>query len=341
MLDFAGSVSTSVAVEHEGSISASGWQIPPLKHLAPPGGASPSGFRQFDSIVADNHNMRVLIAVSVAGLLCFGPAKADMHWRPRSDAAWRDAKEQGRPLLIEVWADWCRPCQRMDREVWSDARVIAAARKFVQVSVDISRADMTSAESLIFGTHGVHPIQVLPTIILLDPWGDVILFNEGYIQVSELAPMLNEVPADYNPVRTARESLLSDRNNSRALVTVGLLYQRSTAYGVANRYYREALTKAGAKENERQREEILFGIAMNEVRRADWKSARKELERFRREFAGSTLMDQVLFGLVVTDLRQNKTKDATQHLSELRSAFPQSDATASAGRMVERGRTAR
>jgi len=169
-------------------------------------------------------------------------SKGEINWRTHSDAVWEIAKKEGKPVLLEVWADWCAPCKAMDREVWSDQRIVDLSKKFVCVSLDMSRQNAIYAESIVFGSHGRYPVKVFPTILLLDPWREMLLFSEGYIHAKELAAILNEVPRDYNPVRTPREALNSDRNNSRALTRVGELYDQSTAFGIANRYYTEALT---------------------------------------------------------------------------------------------------
>ena len=266
--------------------------------------------------------------------MAFAGSKTDMHWRPESAGAWMVATESARPILVEVWADWCQPCKRMDQEVWANARVIDTAKKFVQISVDASRRDPSQIGGIVLGKHGIHLVKALPTVMLLDPWGETLSVNEGFVYPAEMAAMLAQIPADYSTVRVQREALLSDRNNSRALASVGILYQRNSAFGIANRYFKEALSSSGAKEDERQREQLMFGIAVNEINLADWKAARKHLEEFRSAFSGSALLDQVLFGLVVTDVRQNKMKDAQKHAAELRSAFPKSKAVTEADRLL-------
>jgi len=223
----------------------------------------------------------------------------------------------------------------MDRVVWSNAHVIEASQKFVQISVDMSRRDKNRLGGITLGKSNIQMVRALPTIMLLDPWGETLLVVEGTASVRELTAVLNGIPADYSSIRAQREALLSRRNNSRALADVGLFYQRGSSIEIANRYYKEALSGSGAKEDDRLREELTFGIAMNDGRLSDWKAARKRLEEFRAGFPNSTLMDQVLYTLLVADVKQNKGKDARQHLAELQSSFPGSKLVAEASRMVE------
>lgn len=282
-----------------------------------------------------------LVTLFSSPSLVFGGNQGAMKWRPLSDAAWNEASEQARPVLIDVWAEWCKPCKQMDREVWTDSRVIEAAKSFVQISIEISRRDFAQLGPITLGKYGIHVLTAVPTVMIVDPWGETVAVREGFLHPTEVATMLKQIPPDYGAVRVYREALIKDRDNSRALAGVGLLYQRNSAHGIANRYYREALSSSGAREDERQREQLMFGIALNEVRLGDWRVARKHLEEFRVVFPGSKLLDQVLFSLVVTDVRQNKMKDAQKHATELRSAFPNSESSSAADRVLEGNRPER
>jgi thiol-disulfide isomerase/thioredoxin len=262
------------------------------------------------------------------------PSKSQIDWKNRSDELLLSARQTGKPFLVEVWADWCQPCRRMDREVWSDPRIIAESQKFVCLSVDVSRAKNGKYDDAIRGLHGNYPVHVIPTFFILDPWGEVILVNEGFIGANEFAAILREMPSDYTPVRTWREALVTERDNSRALQQVGLLYQKSMAFGVANRYYREALQCGGAREDESLTQELRFGVAMNEVRRADWRSARKSLEEFLNDFPNSNLLDQVILGFMIADVKQGKLSSAQQWFEKLKATYPNSDVVPIAGRLI-------
>ena len=81
--------------------------------------------------------------------------------------------------------------------------------------------------------------------MLLDPWGESLAVYEGFVHSDENGCSLMQIPADCGAVRAQREALLSHRDNSRALASVGLLYQRNCAFGIASRYFKEALSGSG------------------------------------------------------------------------------------------------
>lgn len=56
--------------------------------------------------------LRHLFAVALAALMFSPLALADSRFEAFSEERLQDAKEQGGPVLVEVYADWCSTCAR-------------------------------------------------------------------------------------------------------------------------------------------------------------------------------------------------------------------------------------
>ncbi len=54
------------------------------------------------------------------------------------DAALQTAKDAHRPVLLDVYADWCAPCVLMDRSVFAKENVREALAGFVRLRVDVT-----------------------------------------------------------------------------------------------------------------------------------------------------------------------------------------------------------
>ena len=85
----------------------------------------------------------------VAGIAVFaGPyLSAERQLTTQDGIKWLSSEEQGlalaraqnKPVLIDFWSVRCPPCIKLDRETFSDPRVVAEAQRFVCIKIDGTR----------------------------------------------------------------------------------------------------------------------------------------------------------------------------------------------------------
>ena len=119
---------------------------------------------------------RVLWTLAVAGILFVQwPMLKGLFYRatgaeaPKSTIAWRsdfesalaEAKQSGKPLLVDFSASWCPPCIVMKHDVWPDPAVSrAVADNYVPVLVDVD--DPRNAEvARLYGVGGIPYVVVV------------------------------------------------------------------------------------------------------------------------------------------------------------------------------------
>lgn len=100
-------------------------------------------------------------------------ADAASGFRSDFKAALQEAEEKQVPLLIHFYADWCMPCQRMEREVFTNP----AVKEYLSSHVIPLKVNSDHRQDLV-NRYGV---QTLPSDVLIDPLnGRVIALNAGY-----------------------------------------------------------------------------------------------------------------------------------------------------------------
>lgn len=74
------------------------------------------------------------------------------------DDALAQATRENKPLVIEFYAVWCLPCQRMEKETFADARVKALFEKIVLLKIDTDKEPALSEK---FGVVGLPDIRLI------------------------------------------------------------------------------------------------------------------------------------------------------------------------------------
>lgn len=87
-------------------------------------------------------------------------------WRTDFSAALAEARQAGKPVLLDFTASWCPPCQIMKHEVWPTEEVRQlVSERFIPVLLDVDQAASRTATA----RYGVNAI---PTIIIVDADGN-------------------------------------------------------------------------------------------------------------------------------------------------------------------------
>jgi len=85
-------------------------------------------------------------------------------------------KQEGMPILVDFYADWCPPCKKMDEDTYTDARVIQMSQQFIMVKVNVDDEPMLS---------NAYKIKYIPTAVFLDSNGHEVYRKTGYADASQ------------------------------------------------------------------------------------------------------------------------------------------------------------
>ena len=93
-----------------------------------------------------------------------------IQWLEYDEKLLQKAIAQSKPVIIDFTADWCIPCRELEERTFSSPVVIAKAKQFVTVRVDLTHATRPESRSLMER----YRIKGVPTVVFLDQRGNEI-----------------------------------------------------------------------------------------------------------------------------------------------------------------------
>jgi thioredoxin:protein disulfide reductase len=123
-------------------------------------GLNKVGFRSFKWLLGG--------AAIIGGVLMVQTLlKPGVEWEMYSQEKFDTAIAEGKPIVLDFYADWCIPCLELDRVTFVDTGVIDALDPFLRMKVDLTNFDSEESEALRqqFNIIGV------PTIVFINETG--------------------------------------------------------------------------------------------------------------------------------------------------------------------------
>jgi thioredoxin-related protein len=142
--------------------------------------------------------MRTLILLSLSFLIRFGVSAQDqIKWMKFEEAIAANAKDP-KMILVDVYTDWCGWCKKMDKETFTDSKVVAHLqenfyavklnaenknRKFEFMGKTYSEAEMAAAMR----------VRSYPNFVVIEPKLQNIAQLPGYRPADAFLAGLNDL----------------------------------------------------------------------------------------------------------------------------------------------------
>ncbi|MBI4004485.1 MAG: thioredoxin family protein [Candidatus Omnitrophica bacterium] len=119
------------------------------------------------------------------------PAAPLVAWAPYTEAAFEAAQRAQRPILIDVYADWCLPCVEMDHVTFRHPDVVLALSSVATLRLDVTDEVSEAGERLIRR----HRVYGAPTILVFDRAGKerTKLRVLGFMTPAEFLEVLEQI----------------------------------------------------------------------------------------------------------------------------------------------------
>jgi len=250
------------------------------------------------------------LVFSAVGLPAAVAAKAGIEWSTAIPDALARAADQGKPVLVDVWAVWCAPCKELEETTYRDAEVVRLAAEHVvplKVDADVHETFLDR-----------HRVDAFPTVLFLDGRGNEIARREGLVSAPDMVELLRALGQGYSGYVASRSK---DGDADAMRSAAGFLRSVGNPEGAVE------LLRRGLKSVKGAEAEVVQGVelALAEARldAGEDKAAVKAFEALAADGASSSIRDAALAGLVRAERARGRTDEASQALARLRESSPQ------------------
>jgi thioredoxin-related protein len=145
------------------------------------------------------HRLSLLLITLLALVLSAsmaGAAGSGLQWQGW-DSGLKDAGKSQRPVLVDVYTDWCGWCRRMEKDVYSRAEVKDyLSKKFVIVKLNAESSESARYEGRSWTSRSLasrFQVTGYPTTIFLRSNGEHLANLPGYIAADRFLLLLRYV----------------------------------------------------------------------------------------------------------------------------------------------------
>ena len=112
--------------------------------------------------------MRILAAILTTSISLL--AQSPLKWEYDLAAAQKRAKKEGKPVFVDIWAEWCPPCQHLRNVVFPSAEAQKALADYVPVSLMTETRDRRALPDNAKVAQSFK-VEGFPTMLILDARG--------------------------------------------------------------------------------------------------------------------------------------------------------------------------
>lgn len=159
-------------------------------------------------------NLRIALFTVLGALLPWTllsqQSSAAEFWQHDFQKAMAEAKSSGKPLLLHFHADWCQPCQTMERTVLNTDGVKRRLKdSVIGVKIDVEE-HRTFAKGL--------GVELLPTDLFMSPDGKKLSLHEGMTSESTYLQRIDSVAKQFPAEVLADQKSETTESNKKSFV---------------------------------------------------------------------------------------------------------------------------
>ena len=133
---------------------------------------------------------KLLLILLCLPMVGFGQSQ-EIIWEENLDSAFNLASLHNKIIMIEFMAEWCPPCKRMEKETFSNDKIINKSNEFIFVKVDVDKnqdiANEYKRNAKKYGGIGI------PNILFIDKDKNIVHQTVGFLNANQLTAVMDSV----------------------------------------------------------------------------------------------------------------------------------------------------
>ena len=147
-----------------------------------------------------------LLTLALPTLSAHADAEGEITWEPSLETALEKAAAEDKLIFMDIYADWCAPCQMMKKETFHDPAVVKALKSsYVCIMVNSDKDQETAAR---YGT------GALPCLTVLTKDGAAIERTEGFHRPAEFLQFLESAKKRMDELLELEKAVAADPSNT-------------------------------------------------------------------------------------------------------------------------------
>ncbi len=125
-------------------------------------------------------------AALIALFLALPVSAQGVKWEQSLATAKKRAQSENKVIFLDLWAEWCGPCQALKKNVFPTTQAQAALKKVIPLEVMVEKQDgtpMPEGKALASQFN----LRAFPSLFILDAKGNLLRSHVGYLSPEELA----------------------------------------------------------------------------------------------------------------------------------------------------------
>lgn len=253
--------------------------------------------------------MRHFFSLLVLGSALVAPAiHADTVWETSIQKGLERARIERKPVLIDLYADWCGYCKVLEKEIFPDKEVSKLFENFITVRLDGEEFPNLKRK---------YGIEGYPTILYLDQHTNYLTKITGFPTKEMVIETSKKVLSEPDLEISLKKKLSKNPKSTLTYFRLGSFYFQAEKFNAAKQQFENSIKFATLKEL-KVKEEALFNLAMIDFQLGEWKSSVESWKFFLAEFSKSkhAITAEIHYGLSLKETGEKRM--ATHILQEVK-----------------------